>query len=168
MKSWLSERASSKIKFVHPSHQSGELNQVTSSSPCRFVTKEDITDYIAPENLLERFGGQDPWKFEYSREELVNEMERVVSDDVEREEVEGRNEEDDDEDGEGSEDGDVEEDNSGRSRKDEEDEEGRGVEIRSKESLQSATSEGTEPESNAKLKTIDVTQSLDGRRRVRR
>ena len=138
MKTWLNERASSKIKFV---------------------TKEDITEYIAPDNLLERFGGLDTWKFEYNREELINELERVVSDDVEREEVDGRNE---DVDMEGSEDGDVEENNGGQSRKDEREEE----EGNPEDSLRSATSEGAEAEPTIKGKTIDVTQSLDGRRRV--
>lgn len=125
------------------------------------MTKEDITEYIAPDNLLERFGGLDTWKFEYNREELINELERVVSDDVEREEVDGRNE---DVDMEGSEDGDVEENNGGQSRKDEREEE----EGNPEDSLRSATSEGAEAEPTIKGKTIDVTQSLDGRRRVRR
>ena len=131
------------------------------------MNKDDITDYIAPENLLEKFGGLDPWKFEYNREEIMNELEKVEGR-VEGEEAEER---DDDEDG--SEDGDGEEEDRRRNRGDqgEEEEEEEGGRVTT---VGSATSEGThpdvEPEPKVKPKSVDVTQSLpvDGRRRVSR
>lgn len=39
-----------------------------SHSHSRFVTKDDITEYIDPDNLLERFGGNDPWQYDFEEE----------------------------------------------------------------------------------------------------
>ena len=45
--------------------------------PLRFVTKSDVTDYIAPDNLLIEFGGEDPYKFTFDKEAAQREAEEV-------------------------------------------------------------------------------------------
>lgn len=40
----------------------------------RFVTKSDITEYVAPDQLLEKFGGTDKWTYKYDQEELKEVM----------------------------------------------------------------------------------------------
>ena len=37
----------------------------------RFVTEETIREYIAPDQLLERFGGTDTWTFDYDTEKQL-------------------------------------------------------------------------------------------------
>ena len=45
----------------------------------RFVTKETVLDYVDSDQLLERFGGTDPWQYDYQAEKrrLVEEAEKV-------------------------------------------------------------------------------------------
>ena len=38
---------------------------------CRFVTTETICEYIPSDNLLVKFGGSDPWEFDYDVEKKV-------------------------------------------------------------------------------------------------
>ena len=94
----------------------------------------------------------------------MNEMERVVGEDVEEEDM-GERDDDNDDVEERSDDGDGEEDRE-RSRGDlGNEEEGQGSALQAEGSLQSATPD-MEPEPKMKPRQIDVTQSLDGRRRV--
>ena len=48
-----------------------------SISLCRFVTRSDITDYVASEQLLTQFGGEDTWKYVFNREEMKREIVQI-------------------------------------------------------------------------------------------
>ena len=50
--------------------------------PCRFVTTDTIVDYIPVDNLLVKFGGNDPWEFDFDveKKEMLKQLRNACKD----------------------------------------------------------------------------------------